>query len=127
MWLVLGDLCLYHDVNGLSGLRRTKAPVRIVVLDNGGGGIFEFLPQAGLIDRDEFEALFGTPSGVAVERIAALHEIPYRRIDDLDDLRDLPRETRVIAEIPVDRRENVTVHRRIAEAVADAMVSATST
>jgi 2-succinyl-5-enolpyruvyl-6-hydroxy-3-cyclohexene-1-carboxylate synthase len=126
-WLVLGDLCLYHDVNGLSGLRRTKAPVRIVVLDNGGGGIFEFLPQAGLIDRDEFESLFGTPSGVAVEGIAALHEIPYRRIDDLDDLRDLPRETRVIAEVPVDRRENVAVHRRIAGAVADAMVSATST
>jgi 2-succinyl-5-enolpyruvyl-6-hydroxy-3-cyclohexene-1-carboxylate synthase len=98
-----------------------------VVLDNGGGGIFEFLPQAGLIERDEFEALFGTPSGVTVERIAALHGIPYRRIDDLDELRDLPRETRVIAEVPVDRRENVAVHRRIAEAVADAMVSAAST
>jgi 2-succinyl-5-enolpyruvyl-6-hydroxy-3-cyclohexene-1-carboxylate synthase len=126
-WLVLGDLCLYHDVNGLSGLRRTKAPVRIVVLNNGGGGIFEFLPQAGLIERDEFEALFGTPSGVAVERIAALHEIPYRRIDDLDQLTDLPGETRVIAEVPVDRRGNVAVHRRIADAVAAAMVSATST
>ena len=41
--------------------------------------------------------------------------------------RDLPRETRVIAEVPVDRRQNVAVHRRVADAVADAMVSVTST
>src|SRR5215211_472672 len=60
-WIVLGDLCLYHDMNGLSALRDASSPVRIVVIDNGGGGIFEFLPQAELIERDEFEALFGTP------------------------------------------------------------------
>jgi 2-succinyl-5-enolpyruvyl-6-hydroxy-3-cyclohexene-1-carboxylate synthase len=120
-WLVLGDLCLYHDMNGLSALRGVDAPVRIVVINNGGGGIFEFLPQAELIERDEFEALFGTPSGVSVERIAALHGIAHRRIDDLAELADLPRESRVIAEVPVDRRENVAVHRRIADAVAAAV------
>jgi 2-succinyl-5-enolpyruvyl-6-hydroxy-3-cyclohexene-1-carboxylate synthase len=120
-WLVLGDLCLYHDMNGLSALRGVDAPVRIVVINNGGGGIFEFLPQAELIERDEFEALFGTPSGVSVERIAALHGIAHRRIDDLAELADLPRESRVIAEVPVDRQENVAVHRRIADAVAAAV------
>jgi 2-succinyl-5-enolpyruvyl-6-hydroxy-3-cyclohexene-1-carboxylate synthase len=120
-WLVLGDLCLYHDMNGLSALRGVDAPVRIVVINNGGGGIFEFLPQAELIERDEFEPLFGTPSGVSVERIAALHGIAHRRIDDLAELADLPRESRVIAEVPVDRRENVAVHRRIADAVAAAV------
>jgi 2-succinyl-5-enolpyruvyl-6-hydroxy-3-cyclohexene-1-carboxylate synthase len=120
-WLVLGDLCLYHDMNGLSALRGVDAPVRIVVVNNGGGGIFEFLPQAELIERDEFEAMFGTPSGVSVERIAALHGIAHRRIDDLAELADLPRESRVIAEVPVDRRENVEIHRRIAEAVAAAV------
>ncbi len=120
-WLVLGDLCLYHDMNGLSALRGVDAPVRIVVINNGGGGIFEFLPQAELIERDEFETLFGTPSGVSVERIAALHGIAHRRIDDLAELADLPRESRVIAEVPVDRRENVAVHQRIADAVAAAV------
>ena len=120
-WIVLGDLCLYHDMNGLSALRDASSPVRIVVIDNGGGGIFEFLPQAELIERDEFEALFATPSGVSVERIAALHGLAHVRIDDLDQLRDLPRERAVIAEVPVDRRDNVAVHRRIADAVAAAV------
>ncbi len=119
-WIVLGDLCLIHDMNGLASLPATSVPVRIVVLNNGGGGIFEFLPQAEQIEREEFEALFGTPSGLSVERIAHLHELKYRRIDNLGELGDLQRETRVIAEVPVDRRQNVTVHRMLAEAVAAA-------
>ena len=126
-WIVVGDLCLYHDMNGISSLGGATAPVRIVVINNDGGGIFEFLPQAELLDREEFEALFATPSGLSVERIAALHDVAYRRIDDLDDLRDLQRESRVIAEIPIDRRENVAVHRHIAEAVATSVASATGT
>jgi 2-succinyl-5-enolpyruvyl-6-hydroxy-3-cyclohexene-1-carboxylate synthase len=119
-WIVLGDLCLYHDMNGLSGLSGTNTPVRIVVINNDGGGIFEFLPQAGQIERDEFEALFGTPSGLSVERIARLHGLTHRRIERLEELADLRRETRVVAEVPVDRRENVAVHRRLADAVAAA-------
>jgi 2-succinyl-5-enolpyruvyl-6-hydroxy-3-cyclohexene-1-carboxylate synthase len=118
---VLGDLCLYHDMNGLSALGDASSPVRIVVIENRGGGIFEFLPQAELIERDEFEALFATPSGVSVKRVAALHGLAHVRIDDLDQLRDLPRESAMIAEIPVDRRDNVAVHRRIADAVAAAV------
>jgi 2-succinyl-5-enolpyruvyl-6-hydroxy-3-cyclohexene-1-carboxylate synthase len=124
-WIVVGDLCLYHDMNGLSALRTVEAPVRVVVINNDGGGIFEFLPQAELVEREEFEALFATPAGVSVERIAALHELAHVRIEDLGELGDLTRETRVIAEIPVDRRENVAVHRRIADAVAVAVGSAT--
>jgi 2-succinyl-5-enolpyruvyl-6-hydroxy-3-cyclohexene-1-carboxylate synthase len=120
-WLVLGDLCLYHDMNGLSAVRAASAPVRIVAIENRGGGIFEFLPQAEQIDREEFEALFAAPSGVSIERVAALHGIDYVPIDELDQLADLARHTRVIAEVQVDRRENVAVHRRIADAVAGAV------
>jgi len=120
-WIVLGDLCLYHDMNGLSALAGASAPVRIVAIENCGGGIFEFLPQAELIAREEFEALFAAPSGVSIERIAALHGIEHVRIEDLAQLADLARHTRVIAEVPVDRRENVAVHRRITEAAAAAL------
>ena len=120
-WIVLGDLCLYHDMNGLSALNEATAPVRIVAIENRGGGIFEFLPQAELIDRDEFEALFAAPSGVSIERIAALHGVEHVRIDHLDQLDDLPRHQQVIAEVAVDRRETVAVHRRIADAVAGAI------
>ena len=45
--------------------------MRVVVINNGGGGIFEFLPYADLVSREEFEALLGTPSAVEPERLAA--------------------------------------------------------
>ena len=44
--IVTGDLGLLHDLGGLAALRDVSAPVRIVVIDNDGGGIFGFLPQA---------------------------------------------------------------------------------
>lgn len=123
-WIVLGDLCLYHDMNGLSALRAATAPVRIVAIENRGGGIFEFLPQAEQVDREEFEALFAAPSGVEIERGAALHGIEHVLVEDLDQLADLARHNRVIAEVRVDRRENVAIHRRIADAAAAALESA---
>ena len=60
--------------------------MRIVVVNNDGGGIFEFLPQAGQIDREEFEALLGTPLGLEPERVAALYGIGYARLESLDRL-----------------------------------------
>ena len=55
-WIVTGDLGLFHDMNALATLRHADGPVRIVVINNDGGGIFEFLPQAGEVERAEFEA-----------------------------------------------------------------------
>ncbi len=56
---LLGDLALLHDVSGLVNL--SDQPCHFVVLDNGGGGIFSFLPQAESTDEDTFEQIFGTP------------------------------------------------------------------
>ena len=66
--IVTGDLGLLHDIGGLAALRDVATPVRIVVIDNDGGGIFHFLPQAEALDADEFEALLGTPRGVDAAR-----------------------------------------------------------
>ena len=44
--IVTGDLGLLHDIGGLAALREVETPVRVVVIDNDGGGIFHFLPQA---------------------------------------------------------------------------------
>jgi 2-succinyl-5-enolpyruvyl-6-hydroxy-3-cyclohexene-1-carboxylate synthase len=119
-WIVTGDLGLFHDMNGLSAMRHLTGPVRIVVLNNDGGGIFEFLPQAGQIEREEFEALLGTPLGIGPEKVAAAHGIRYSRVDDLGQLSDAGRHTGLI-EIPVDRRRNVELHQRIAARVAEAL------
>jgi 2-succinyl-5-enolpyruvyl-6-hydroxy-3-cyclohexene-1-carboxylate synthase len=123
-WIVIGDLGLYHDMNGLAALGEAGSPVRIVVLNNGGGGIFEFLPQSELVDREEFEALFATPLPMRVERVAELYGVPYAPVEELDRLEDVATRDRVIAELPVDRVENVGVHRRLAGAVAEALGTA---
>jgi 2-succinyl-5-enolpyruvyl-6-hydroxy-3-cyclohexene-1-carboxylate synthase len=120
-WVLLGDLCLFHDMNGLAALREVETPVRIVALNNRGGAIFEFLPQADTIERDEFEALLATPIELEIERIAALYGIEHRRIEALDQLDELTAAKRVIAEVPIDRAENVALHRRLASAAADAV------
>jgi 2-succinyl-5-enolpyruvyl-6-hydroxy-3-cyclohexene-1-carboxylate synthase len=120
-WIVTGDLGLFHDMNGLAALRHASAPVRIVVLNNDGGGIFEFLPQAEQLDRDEFEALLGTPLGLDPARIATVYDLPHVRVERLDRLADAAGQGTALIEIPVDRRRNVGLHRRIAERVGEAL------
>lgn len=44
--LLIGDVSFLHDLGGLAVAARAKAPLVIVVLDNGGGRIFEQLPVA---------------------------------------------------------------------------------
>ncbi len=122
-WIVTGDLGLVHDVNGLAALRDADVPIRIVCANNQGGGIFEFLPQAGQIERDEFEALLGTPSGIDPGRIAALHDIPHTRLADLGGLAAAGAATGLI-EVPVDRAENVAVHERLTAAATEAVAAA---
>ena len=41
-----------------------RAPVTIVLVNNGGGGIFDFLPIAEEIPRDTFTQLWTTPQTV---------------------------------------------------------------
>jgi 2-succinyl-5-enolpyruvyl-6-hydroxy-3-cyclohexene-1-carboxylate synthase len=120
-WIVTGDLGLVHDAAGLAQVAAAPGPVRIVVVNNEGGGIFEFLPQAELVDRAEFEALFGTPSGVEPEHLAALHGLPHRLVERLDALEPAARGGTGVIEIRTGRRRNVEIHRRIADRVATAI------
>jgi 2-succinyl-5-enolpyruvyl-6-hydroxy-3-cyclohexene-1-carboxylate synthase len=120
-WIVTGDLGLYHDMNGLAALRDSGPPVRILVLNNDGGGIFEFLPQAEQVDRDEFEAILGTPLGIEPASVATLHGLPHVMVRNLAELASAAEAGTAIVEIPVDRSRNVEVHRRIADRAAEAL------
>jgi 2-succinyl-5-enolpyruvyl-6-hydroxy-3-cyclohexene-1-carboxylate synthase len=119
--IVSGDLGLLHDVGGLAALRDVSTPVRIVVVDNDGGGIFHFLPQEGAMAGEEFEALLGTPRGVEVERAAALFDLPHRRLDSLGELGDALDAGTGLIEVKVDRQTNVELHRRLTERVHEAL------
>ena len=119
--IVTGDLGLLHDIGGLAALRDVSTPVRIVVIDNDGGGIFGFLPQAETLDATEFEALLGTPRGVNVAKAGELFGLPGRRLDALSDLPGALAAGTGLIEVPVDRRANVEAHRRLSAAVAKAV------
>ncbi len=120
-WLVLGDLALAHDLGGLAAAAAVPGPLRIVVVDNGGGGIFDFLPQAGQVAPDRFSELFTTPSSLDVKSAAATYGIPYLEITDPAGLRSVAEHDRVLAHVRVERSGNVDLHRRIAAAVAESL------
>jgi 2-succinyl-5-enolpyruvyl-6-hydroxy-3-cyclohexene-1-carboxylate synthase len=120
---LLGDLCLLHDTNGLLGAADRGVDVTFVVVDNAGGGIFSFLPQAA--DSTHFESLFGTPQPVDVAALVAVHGIPTTEVGAADEL--APALERSIAtggvnvvRVRTDRADNVTRHREVWAAVAAA-------
>ncbi|MGH7883284.1 MAG: 2-succinyl-5-enolpyruvyl-6-hydroxy-3-cyclohexene-1-carboxylic-acid synthase, partial [Candidatus Dormibacteraceae bacterium] len=82
--LLLGDLSLCHDMNGLWAIKRHQLKPLIVVCDNDGGGIFHFLPQVE--HRDVFEELFATPSGLQLERVAELYDLPLTVVEEPSQL-----------------------------------------
>jgi 2-succinyl-5-enolpyruvyl-6-hydroxy-3-cyclohexene-1-carboxylate synthase len=121
--IVTGDLGLLHDIGGLAALRDVSTPVRIVVVNNDGGGIFHFLPQEQAMSEEEFEALLGTPRGIDVARAADLFGIDYRRVEDLSDLQAALATGSALVEIPVDRQENLALHRHLAETAQEVLAA----
>ena len=120
-----GDLTLLHDAGGLLGASRRGIDAVIVVVDNDGGGIFSFLPQADLAPG-RFERLFGTPQGVDLAALAAVHGIATRRVEGAAGLVPAVGEAHAAGGIQLvvvrtDRADNVTRHRQAVEAVAAAV------
>jgi 2-succinyl-5-enolpyruvyl-6-hydroxy-3-cyclohexene-1-carboxylate synthase len=116
--IVTGDLGLLHDIGALAALRDVSTPVRIVVIDNDGGGIFHFLPQEKALDPGEFESLLGTPRGVDVAKAAALFDLPYRKLGSLGELPEALAAGTGLIEVGTDRQANAALHRRIADRVS---------
>jgi 2-succinyl-5-enolpyruvyl-6-hydroxy-3-cyclohexene-1-carboxylate synthase len=121
--IVTGELGFLHDLGGLAALRYLETPVRIVVIENGGGGIFHFLPQKSALEAEEFEPLFGTPRAVSVEKAAALFDLPYTRLESLVDLPTALAAGTGLIEVRTDRQTNVAAHRRITDRVLSALGS----
>ncbi|HUH00872.1 MAG TPA: thiamine pyrophosphate-binding protein, partial [Kofleriaceae bacterium] len=59
---LIGDVSFAHDLGGLAAARLARVPLVIVVIDNGGGRIFERLPVAGIGGlAARFDELWLTP------------------------------------------------------------------
>jgi 2-succinyl-5-enolpyruvyl-6-hydroxy-3-cyclohexene-1-carboxylate synthase len=118
--LLIGDVALAYDHAALLSVRRLGVPLTIVLVDNDGGGIFEFLAVSG--ERDAFEEHVATPPGLDGERIAGLYGLDYAPAATADDLREqLGRDGPRLIHVRTDRAENVALHRRVWAAVAGAV------
>jgi len=82
--LFTGDLAFLHDLTGLLLARREAIPLVIAVLDDGGGGIFSFLPVAEQADAVAFDRLFRTPHGVDLAHAASLFELDYQAVASVE-------------------------------------------
>jgi 2-succinyl-5-enolpyruvyl-6-hydroxy-3-cyclohexene-1-carboxylate synthase len=117
--ILSGDLSLLHDLTALGTAARFALPVTVIVVNNNGGGIFHFLPQAAF--PEHFERLLGTPHGTDFQAAAGLFGIEHHLVEDEAVFQALvakesnsPR----LIEIRTDRGENVAVHEQAWQAVA---------
>ena len=124
--LLIGDIAFLHDTNGLLGLEGRGVDLTIVVVDNDGGGIFSFLPQARSVPPERFELLFGTPHGVDPLTVAEAHRIAGVEVKAGADVG--PTVAASLAEggvrvvrVRTDRAANVALHDELGRAVAAAL------
>lgn len=122
--LVLGDLSFYHDMNGLLAAKRHGLRATIVLLNNDGGGIFSFLPQAK--EAEAFEELFGTPLGLDFQHVASLYGLAYHKALSREDFLASLKESLgtpgvSLLEVPSNRQENFLTHQRLYLAVEKAL------
>lgn len=80
---LIGDLTCQHDLGSLA--LATGRDVVIVTVNNGGGGIFDLLPQSTL---PEFQVGWRTPQQVRFDHAAATFGLNYRPAKDEETLRE---------------------------------------
>ncbi|MFN8590058.1 MAG: 2-succinyl-5-enolpyruvyl-6-hydroxy-3-cyclohexene-1-carboxylic-acid synthase [Thermomicrobiales bacterium] len=124
--LLVGDLSFYHDLNGLLAAKLHGIDCTIVVINNDGGGIFSFLPQADLLPCADFERLFGTPTGLDFHHAAALYGATFNRPTGWPAFREavaagIAGRGLSIVELVTGRERNVTLHREVWRDVAAAL------
>jgi 2-succinyl-5-enolpyruvyl-6-hydroxy-3-cyclohexene-1-carboxylate synthase len=127
--LLIGDVALAHDIGGLLAAGRLQAQLTIVLLDNEGGGIFDFLPvaNAAMAKVDNiYTTHVATPTGLDAAKAAELYGLEYERAQTIPALRAAlertmaPKVGSTIVHVQTDRTANVELHGRMWSAVSRA-------
>jgi 2-succinyl-5-enolpyruvyl-6-hydroxy-3-cyclohexene-1-carboxylate synthase len=142
--LLIGDVALAHDVGGLLAASRLDLKLTIVLLDNDGGGIFDFLPVSGASmalapdpsapatgedasASDLYTRHIATPTGLDFANAAALYELEHETVDTVPAFRDAleraisPQGASTIIHVRTNRTANVELHARLWGGVSDAL------
>ena len=120
-YLVMGDLSLFHDLNGLAVAKTHNLNLTIILHNNDGGGIFEYLPQKG---TKHFDYLFSTSQGLDYSGAAKLYGCDYTKIINPDELSSVlakvGKESGVhIIEIPTNREYSRQLHKKYTKVSVD--------
>ena len=120
-YLVTGDLSLFHDLNGLAVAKTHNLNLTIILHNNDGGGIFEYLPQKG---TKHFDYLFSTSQGLDYSGAAKLYGCGYTKISSPDELSSvlakIGQESGVhIIEIPTNREYSRELHKKYTQVSVD--------
>lgn len=120
-YLVTGDLSLFHDLNGLAVAKTHNLNLTIILHNNDGGGIFEYLPQKG---TKHFDYLFSTSQGLDYSGAAKLYGCGYTKISRPDELSSvlakIGQESGVhIIEIPTNREYSRELHKKYTKVSVD--------
>ncbi|NJK34888.1 MAG: 2-succinyl-5-enolpyruvyl-6-hydroxy-3-cyclohexene-1-carboxylic-acid synthase [Oscillatoriales cyanobacterium SM2_2_1] len=114
--LVCGDLAFFHDLSSLHTGKNYNIKLTIILLNNNGGGIFEFLPIAQ--HEPPFEELFATPHNLDFEPLAIAYGADYERIETWEQFRDsVLQSLRLpgvkVLEVGTKRSQNYQLHQRL--------------
>ncbi len=120
---LLGDLALLYDAGALLWAAGRDVALTAVVVDNNGGGIFSFLPQAAALPGDRFERYWGTPHGIDPAQVAAGYGVDVVVAEDraaLDGaMAGAAKPGFRVVVVRSDRAANVEAHDRLHRAVKD--------
>ncbi|WP_328329793.1 2-succinyl-5-enolpyruvyl-6-hydroxy-3-cyclohexene-1-carboxylic-acid synthase [Kribbella sp. NBC_00382] len=121
-YALVGDLAFLHDSNGLViGPAEPRPDLRIVVLNDNGGGIFATLEQGGGDHADYFERVFGTPHNVDLAALCAATGTPHQLVETADQLREVLARTVAgidVVEVKVDRSTHRDLHAELHQAIS---------
>ena len=113
---ILGDLASWHDLGTFLQLAESKIPILVCIINNGGGGIFSFLPIAN--QEDIFEELFATAHKKSFLPILSGMGVSCQQLNTLEELRMaldnfFKKPQFSVLELFTNRKENHLLHQSL--------------
>ena len=113
---IIGDQTLLHDIGSLAALKNLDEPFILLNINNGGGGIFSFLPIAK--KQNIFETYFANAESRSFKGLAHSFGLTYNNPDSIDSLKQaltdgLSHPGPTLIEVCTNRAENVDLHKKL--------------
>ncbi len=110
---VMGDQTVLHDLNSLAQLKKTKHRVKLIIINNGGGGIFSFVAIGK--KKDVLNPYFAAAHDMQFAHAAKMFDLSYTLATTPEPLS----EDFDVIEVLTNREENLALHQEIDQKIKD--------